>query len=815
MPTVKKYQQQKEREQIAYQYFLNQGYSPEASAGIVGNLVYESGLNTKAEGDIGYQGGSSFGIAQFRGQRLKNLKNRYGDQWTDFNNQLDFVRHELETTHQKAGNRLKNSKDVFESGQVFSDLYEIPAKKYKNNPDRQKKVNSVYNSWSGKKFEPTPIADEAIRNVNAYFDSIPTTDVKDLEITVDNSNLAEEIEEENPEKDKDIEEVEKQTNEINFLQAYKDILNQQAIPQETVQTEQPAQQYQPQQNLTDIYNQVSEFIDSPIAQQGTVVRDNIPNLEPKIIRETNNLSPQSYLESYLQTPVYIERLRNQNYPNPEEVAQYRLDRLKDTEVYYQDPNDNYIQEAYRAMRGFENRNGLGSAYSPRTNKITINQEADKRNLAEKKFKPNKRSVEAHEFSHATTSTLPLNTKDEAELFSRLKGFQTDEDFRQVDKDDMIKKKTYNRLSHDFLPTENKADIDALRYELYKRNIYDTRKDGNFNKWHLNQIRNSDFVKNRLQNNYTDEDIIWLMNNIADNSNSDNTVYGQQGGTVGKSQEFLQNWYQNRVLPDPVLNETYQQEKPKYVEQSMYLPTPKYIDKIDDQGTQGVYDPATNEINILNTAQPLVYSHEASHKINEPLLNTQSSFNAFQYIGENITPRENIQNEWVKENYPEISNYREIIPRLNSYRQYYNLQPDQVITPELIQQNRAKYLSGEIPYEENTDQLYKLFEDANLADTLNKVVYTGDNRNTYAQQGVIKNQEGQRLFPNQVTEIQGNTMSTEGYGDIPLYVVPDIGQPRIIEPNTGEHIFENATKFTEYPLTENEKEFLKYISKRNG
>lgn len=253
MPTVKNYQKQQEKQKIAYDYFISQGYSPEASAGIVGNLVYESGLNTSAEGDIGYSGGSSFGIAQFRGKRLQNLKKRYGDNWTDFGNQLDFVRHELETTHQKAGNLLRNTRDVYEAGQVFSDLYEIPAKKYKENKDRQNKVNKVYSSLVKSNYIPslTPISDQAIANVNTYFDSIPTTDVKDLPNTEEIVNFDAEPEVEVAEKevkDKDIEQVQKQTAEYNFLGEYKSLINQER-PQEQV-VEEAIQEQQSQQNLT-------------------------------------------------------------------------------------------------------------------------------------------------------------------------------------------------------------------------------------------------------------------------------------------------------------------------------------------------------------------------------------------------------------------------------------------------------------------------------------------------------------------------------------------------------------------------------------
>jgi hypothetical protein len=71
-----------------------------------------------------------------------------------------------------------------------------------------------------------------------------------------------------------------------------------------------------------------------------------------------------------------------------------------------------------------------------------------------------------------------------------------------------------------------------------------------------------------------------------------------------------------------------------------------------------------------------------------------------------------------------------------------------------------------------------------------------------QGGVIKDDRGQWAHPGEVTEISGNTMATHGYGDNPLYVVPDVGEPRIVEANTGTQTFPGATKFTEYPMAQN-------------
>jgi hypothetical protein len=71
-------------------------------------------------------------------------------------------------------------------------------------------------------------------------------------------------------------------------------------------------------------------------------------------------------------------------------------------------------------------------------------------------------------------------------------------------------------------------------------------------------------------------------------------------------------------------------------------------------------------------------------------------------------------------------------------------------------------------------------------------------------GVVKgDQDGYRNPKNRgkVVEIKGSTMGTDGYDDT-LYVVPDVGEPRIVYANTGNHEFPGATKFREYPMAKN-------------
>lgn len=121
-----------DREKEAYEFFIKKGYSPEVSAGIVGNLIHESGLSTKIEGDKGLRGGSSYGLAQWREGRLTGLqtfaKNRKSE-WTDFNTQLEYVHHELNTSEKGTLNRLNKAKTPEEASDIFMRGYERPSNK--------------------------------------------------------------------------------------------------------------------------------------------------------------------------------------------------------------------------------------------------------------------------------------------------------------------------------------------------------------------------------------------------------------------------------------------------------------------------------------------------------------------------------------------------------------------------------------------------------------------------------------------------------------------------------------------------------------
>lgn len=144
----------KSNKQKAYEFFISKGYTPSQSSGIVGNLIQESGLKSGITSN--FQGEGSFGIAQWNpseaaGFRLQNLQQFAKEKGTspgDFNTQLEFIAHELDTQPHLGKKDLLNANTVEEAALVFSSKYERPSKKYAHNDKRIKNANEVFLSFN-------------------------------------------------------------------------------------------------------------------------------------------------------------------------------------------------------------------------------------------------------------------------------------------------------------------------------------------------------------------------------------------------------------------------------------------------------------------------------------------------------------------------------------------------------------------------------------------------------------------------------------------------------------------------------------------
>jgi hypothetical protein len=102
----------------AQTFFTSRGWTPEQAAGIVGNLIHESGgkldPNARAKGD-GSDGSDSIGIGQWNQDRataLQQFAASKGKPWNDYQTQLEFVDHELNGSEALAGGMIRSAKDV-------------------------------------------------------------------------------------------------------------------------------------------------------------------------------------------------------------------------------------------------------------------------------------------------------------------------------------------------------------------------------------------------------------------------------------------------------------------------------------------------------------------------------------------------------------------------------------------------------------------------------------------------------------------------------------------------------------------------------
>lgn len=122
-----------------FQYFVDQGWTPNQAAGIVGNLYGESNLNPAAVGD----GGRAYGIAQWHPDRQQIFKNAFGLPifGSSVQQQAQFVQYELMNNESAAGRALRETTSIQDATRVFMQKYERPA----NSSSFGSRLNSAMN----------------------------------------------------------------------------------------------------------------------------------------------------------------------------------------------------------------------------------------------------------------------------------------------------------------------------------------------------------------------------------------------------------------------------------------------------------------------------------------------------------------------------------------------------------------------------------------------------------------------------------------------------------------------------------------------
>ena len=108
----------------ALKYFMSKGLARHQAAGLIGNLMRESGLNPTAY--YHDKDGGAYGIAQWRGDRRKRLFAKYGNK-PSFDQQLDYIWEELNSSHKSGLRHLLASKNAEEAARMGMGYYEFSA----------------------------------------------------------------------------------------------------------------------------------------------------------------------------------------------------------------------------------------------------------------------------------------------------------------------------------------------------------------------------------------------------------------------------------------------------------------------------------------------------------------------------------------------------------------------------------------------------------------------------------------------------------------------------------------------------------------
>ena len=326
---------------------------------------------------------------------------------------------------------------------------------------------------------------------------------------------------------------------------------------------------------------------------------------------------KNFMASYMESPEYRKRLANFDDINPMDQAKPNLVRSV--------PIHHIESEGY-----------IGSQTSFPTNKGIHSIMIDKSELNPKMFKSNPsfayrdgafnyEEVLAHEISHASrqpsnkeslmiSDLLDNPYEDQARKdYDNLKGkdkkkfhaFAKKENYSPYNawiQTENLERKYPNKgvNSHDLQPDENKADLDALRYQMYKYGIYDTRK-GPIDRKTLEKAMEHPEIKKsistkRLQLNFGSKDIVKMNNEIASVTKPSGIPIAQNGGQW--LDQYPDGGQKKKIQPIP--SRTSLQDK---------IRVPSATEADMSKKMNAYYRPPVHKVTSNNKAQDFLYNNQ--------------------------------------------------------------------------------------------------------------------------------------------------------------------------------------------------------------
>lgn len=231
---------------------------------------------------------------------------------------------------------------------------------------------------------------------------------------------------------------------------------------------------------------------------------------------------QEWLKSYIESPKYKERLNN-FWENPTYVQNARDNQLKN--VKFSETSGNKLVD------GRVVRNGA-TVYDSTDNSMNVNPDQLK------ELKAGRGESDVHELAHGQNAgdykSVHLSPVEENYILQRNTNATADDKnyypkYAAQHGEAISDELAHSSGTHDIAPTENMSDIQALRYQAFKKGIYDARTQ-DITPEILKKIKadpeiGKSFTGKRVFNNFKDADLIDIMNKIAYQShdNKENIV----------------------------------------------------------------------------------------------------------------------------------------------------------------------------------------------------------------------------------------------------------------------------------------------------
>lgn len=230
---------------------------------------------------------------------------------------------------------------------------------------------------------------------------------------------------------------------------------------------------------------------------------------------------KQFLANYMSSPIYKQRLYNSGVseqPDVNNVLNAHISQVNGAgSVAY---NKEQWPDMNSQKAGFPIKNGVSNINIDRKDVANVDKIYGVKNTPENTL--------SHELSHVSRVLSPqeesligsLNRKSgESDVWKSFLKSGANGSFSDY------LNNNYDR-THDARPAEIKADLDALRYSMFKKGIYDTSKREMTIDDYKKAVQDSDIKKSlefkRLSERFKPDDLILLNNSIAANKNNSNT-----------------------------------------------------------------------------------------------------------------------------------------------------------------------------------------------------------------------------------------------------------------------------------------------------